>query len=50
MPSVCSHPLRRDMLTTVKPPNKPGCTEPRESSRFQIGDHWRGVGDPDRYV
>jgi len=32
------------------PPNKPGCTEPRRASQFQIGRHWRGVGDPYRWA
>lgn len=27
---------------------KPGCTEPRGSIAVQIGQNWRGVGEPDR--
>ncbi|HXJ57353.1 MAG TPA: hypothetical protein VNU68_11885 [Verrucomicrobiae bacterium] len=29
-------------------PNQPGCTEPRRASQFQVGRHWRGVGEPGR--
>jgi hypothetical protein len=30
--------------------NKPGCTEPRRASQFQVGRQWRGVGDPGRWA
>ena len=34
----------------MKSPNKPDAPNPAIAPRFQVGPHWRGVGDPGRWA